>query len=210
MSFHHIFSIPPLHFNEHHVFKGQVLTVPKKQCSIFMGPSGIGKSTLFRAIQTHALKSGLKVIMMTQKDQLLPWSNTLDNVVFGAKVRGDSVPYDKARHMLKQVGLHGFENHYPHELSSGMRKRVALARTFMENADLILLDEPFETVDVETRKTLYALTKKLLKGKTLLMISHDFTDVSYLADHVFVLTGRPAVVEKMDGERQRSKKLNRN
>ncbi len=189
-------SIPPIFFKNRQILQGQVLSIAKGQCSVFVGPSGVGKSTLFQAI----LKATphLHTVSMKQPDQLLPWATALFNVILGAKLRGEPPAKDKARHMLKQVGLQGFENHLPHELSSGMRKRVALARTFMEKADIILLDEPFETLDMETRKNLYGLTHKLCTGKTLLLISHDLSDVSQFANQIYKLTGAPAMAEKQD------------
>lgn len=192
-------SIPPIFFKNHQVLQGQTLHIPKGQCTVFIGPSGVGKSTLFQAILKAT--SHLHCVSMKQPDQLLPWSTALCNVVLGAKLRGEAPPLDKARYMLKQVGLRGFENHLPHELSSGMRKRVALARTFMEKADIILLDEPFETLDMDTRKNLYGLTHKLCAGKTLLLISHDLSDVAQFANQVYKLTGAPAVAEKQDVEK---------
>ncbi len=198
MSFY-TFSIPSVSFDSHHVLKKQVLHIQQSHCTVFVGPSGVGKSTLFHSIVSNC-PLGLKIIYHSQRDLLLPWATALDNVLLGAKLRGSPLPYDAGLHMLKQVGLLGFEGHFPHQLSSGMRKRVALARTFMEPADIILLDEPFETLDVTTRKELYSLTHRLLKGKTLLMISHDKADVAHFADHIYVLKGSPAVAEKITAQ----------
>jgi ABC-type nitrate/sulfonate/bicarbonate transport system ATPase subunit len=178
-----------------------------------IGPSGSGKTTLFNIIaglqhpttgqvlidgQDVTGKIGLAGYML-QKDLLLPWRTVLDNVVLGLELQGVSIR--KARQIalpyLYQYGLGGFEKHYPSALSGGMRQRVALLRTLLCDSDLILLDEPFAALDIQTRAQMQEWLLQLWRdfGKTIFFITHDVDEALYLSDEVFILSNRPGTIK---------------
>src|SRR3954463_13347937 len=184
-----------------------------------VGPSGAGKSTLLNIIaQTEtasageivfdgtivssrdprALKPGVerRIGYVTQDDNLLPWRSTLDNVLFALEVQGrlNDETRARAQMLIRAVGLAGFEKYYPHELSGGMRKRTALIRTLVYDPPVILMDEPFASVDAQTRTQLQADLLKLwdLGRKTIIFVTHDITEAIALGDRALVLTRAPA------------------
>lgn len=165
----------------------------------FLGKSGIGKTTLLRCLSgLEANKpeflAGLKTSLLAQNDTLLPWATILENVTIGAKMRGEYIDHDQALDLLQQVGLCGYEKHYPMQLSIGMRQRVALARTLYEKADLVLLDEPFTALDTKIKHELYVLTKKLLAGKTVLIVTHDPLEALILCQQIYLLKAFPTTL----------------
>jgi NitT/TauT family transport system ATP-binding protein len=136
---------------------------------------------------------------MLQKDLLLPWRTALGNVMLGLEIRGVIAreARDKSRAMLDQLGLHGFVDHYPSTLSGGMRQRVALARTLVNEPAVLLLDEPFASLDFQNKLLIESDTAKLVRkgGRSLLLITHDVEEAVSLADQVIVLTKRPSEVK---------------
>jgi ABC-type nitrate/sulfonate/bicarbonate transport system ATPase subunit len=185
------------------------LEVPGRQFVSIVGPSGCGKSTLFNVIAglekptsgviltDGSIVSGANphITYMLQKDLLLDWRNVLDNVIIGAEILG--VPKGKARkealEWIDQFGLRGFENKYPYALSGGMRQRVALLRTLLTHREIMLLDEPFGSLDAQTR----AIMQEFLLGlwedldRTILLVTHDVEEALILGDEVYVMTARP-------------------
>lgn len=159
-----------------------------------MGASGSGKTTLLLFL---ARLSGKTVSYMAQTDLLLPWLTILDNVSLGALLRGEPQNQDKALEMLKAVGLGNYAQQYPHQLSVGMRQRVALARTLMEDRDLILMDEPFSALDTKTKTELQEYAVKTLQGKTILLVTHDVSDVIRLAEVIYILKGTPSKAHRV-------------
>jgi NitT/TauT family transport system ATP-binding protein len=184
-----------------------------------IGPSGAGKSTLLNIIaqiepatggeimfdgmlvvspEQKALRPGLgrRIGYVTQDDNLLPWRTTIENVLFPLEIQGvlDDTARARARELLEEVGLAGFERYYPHELSGGMRKRAALIRTLAYDPPMILMDEPFAAVDAQTRAQLQEDLLRLwsLKRKTILFVTHDITEAIALGDRALVLSQRPA------------------
>jgi NitT/TauT family transport system ATP-binding protein len=174
-----------------------------------IGPSGCGKSTLlnigsglYRPSQGDAYVDGERVTapnahvaFMLQKDLLLPWRSIIDNVTFGLEVQGRR-PGDRvarARELLEGFGLGEFAKYYPHQLSGGMRQRVALARTLAVDPTVLLLDEPFSAVDAQTRIVLQSDLARTLQraGKTALLITHDLTEAALMSDRVLVMSQRP-------------------
>jgi len=174
-----------------------------------IGPSGCGKSTLLNigaglqpATAGHAYVDGERVAgpnahvaFMLQKDLLLPWRTIAENVTLGVEIRGCE-PAERARRaraLLETFGLHGFAGHYPHQLSGGMRQRVALARTLAVDPTVLLLDEPFSAVDAQTRIVLQRDLAATLKRarKTALLITHDLLEAVTLSDRVLVMSARP-------------------
>jgi ABC-type nitrate/sulfonate/bicarbonate transport system ATPase subunit len=181
-----------------------------------VGPSGCGKSTLFNIVagleepdaggilrfegrSCHAADLLGRVSFMPQRDLLLPWRNVIDNAVLALEVEG--VPRKDARakalRMLPEFGLAGFESQYPHQLSGGMRQRVALMRTFLFERDLMLLDEPFGALDALTRAMMqrWLLDVWQKYRRTILFITHDVDETIFLGDRVLVMTARPGSVK---------------
>jgi len=174
-----------------------------------VGPTGCGKSTLLnvaagllapssgRALVHGAPLSGInaRAGYMFQSDALMPWRNTLDNVTAGLEFHGiakaDAVP--KAREWLTRVGLTGFEDRYPHQLSGGMRKRVALAQMLILDPEILLMDEPFSALDIQTRQLMENELLELWSAdrKSVLFITHDLEEAISLSDRVIVLSAGP-------------------
>jgi NitT/TauT family transport system ATP-binding protein len=179
---------------------------------VFLGPSGCGKSTilnivagLFPPTTGEALLRGLPITgpgpdrgMVFQSYSSYPWLTVLDNVAFGLQLRG--VPRAErekvARTWVKKVGLEGTEKKYPGQLSGGMRQRVAIARTLAVKPQIILMDEPFGALDVQTRLGMQNLINELweeIEG-TILFVTHDIAEAVYLADKIHVLSAAPGTI----------------
>ena len=197
---------------------GQVLnnlnfTVNKGEFVALLGPSGCGKSTLFNIISGLMKPLSGEIYLngkrlqgnigafgyMQQKDLLLKWRTVLRNVLIGPEIQGDSLDDAKteALELLTQLGLQGFENSYPMQLSGGMRQRVALVRTLLFKKDILLLDEPFGALDAMTRTVMQTILLDIWnKNKqTVLLITHDIEEALILADKIYVLTARPASIK---------------
>ncbi|GAB6053740.1 ATP-binding cassette domain-containing protein [Magnetospira thiophila] len=181
------------------------------QWTCLLGASGVGKSSLLRLIAGLETQTagetrlttgdGLplkgRMAYMAQSDLLLPWLSVLDNVALGERLRRgrlDTTARDKASHLLDRVGLGDHTQDLPGTLSGGMRQRVALARTLMEDKPLVLMDEPFASLDVLTRLKLQDLAAELLAGRTVLLVTHDPLEALRLGHEVRVLAGRPALL----------------
>lgn len=179
------------------------------KCTCLLGPSGCGKSTLIRILSgtttvayegdVHFQVNGKKeqpVAWMSQKDLLLPWLSVLDNIMLGAKLRGNvhEIVRSKAHQMLKSAGLETYADKYPAVLSGGMRQRVALLRTLMEERPIILMDEPFSALDTLTRLKLQDFSARRTRGKTVILVTHDPMEALRLGDRIVVLGGSPATV----------------
>ena len=195
---HYTFSIHNVCYQNKAVLAEQDIILPIKRWTCLMGESGKGKTTLLKTLLglLPGLKpNGSKVTMgyMAQNDLLLPWKTILENVTLGAQLRGQPPYLQQAKHLLEEVGLKAEINCYPYELSVGMRQRVSLVRTLMEEVELVLMDEPFSSVDLKIRQELHTLTQSLLKEKTILFVSHDLQEISALADQIMVLKKQPAV-----------------
>jgi len=175
-----------------------------------VGPSGCGKSTVLNLIAglMEPTEGTVKVFgeplrglnrrasYMFQQDALLPWKTVLDNVLLGLTFRGRDSAEGQAlgRDWVRRVGLSGFENAYPHQLSGGMRKRAAMAQSWIVDPDLILMDEPFGALDVHTRQRMESEILDLWagSGKTVLFITHDLEEAIALSDEVAVMSVGPA------------------
>jgi len=178
-----------------------------------VGPSGCGKSTLLRMASGLLQPTGGKVLLgdqpvegirsdvgfVTQDSNLYPWLTLAGNVEFALKVRG--VPAEeRARRVTEQlamVGLEGFENHYPHQLSGGMQKRGSIVRTLVYDPPVMLMDEPFGAVDAQTRMRLQAELLRIWESrrKTVLFITHDLAEAVTLSDYVVIMSRRPGRIK---------------
>ncbi|MCZ8148122.1 MAG: ATP-binding cassette domain-containing protein [Roseomonas sp.] len=180
------------------------LDVMGGRVTALLGPSGSGKSTLLRlaagllaAPGAVAADDGLplagRIAWMAQQDLLVPWRDALGNVLLGQHLRGERPDAGRARALLAAVGLTPADSgKMPAALSGGMRQRVALARTLMEDRPVVLMDEPFSAVDAPTRHRLQELAARLLAGRTVLLVTHDPLEALRLADRILVLQGSPA------------------
>jgi putative hydroxymethylpyrimidine transport system ATP-binding protein len=167
-----------------------------------LGPSGVGKSTILRLIAdlptgvafdggvraTDGAPLAGRIAYMAQSDLLFPWADVLGNVLVGARLRGETPDVARAREMITRVGLAGHETKRPRHLSGGERQRVALARTLMEDRPVVLLDEPFSALDARTRAEMQALAAELLRGRTVLLVTHDPAEAARLGHRIHVLT----------------------
>lgn len=208
--------VPAIHFKEVCLDFGGVFllenfscTIPAGKCTCLLGPSGCGKSTILGLISGRDLPytgeivfpSGVQAVdqisWMSQDDLLLPWLNVLDNVVLGAKLRNevDAIFVKKAEGLLEQAGLADVIYSYPSQLSGGMRQRVALLRTLLEERPVLLMDEPFSALDALTRMKLQDLAVRMIRGKTVLLVTHDPMEALRISDRIVVLGGSPVRVE---------------
>lgn len=194
---------------------GVSFDVPPGKITTVVGPSGCGKTTLLRLASgllpvsagtvayNGVAVTGLntRVGYVTQDSNLFPWLTTLGNVEFPLAVRG--VPAkerrEKAMDWLRLVGLDGFEDHYPSQLSGGMQKRVSIVRTLIYEPEVILLDEPFGALDAQTRMTLHHELLRLWQRhkRTMLFITHDLVEAITLSDQIIIMTRRPGRVKEI-------------
>jgi NitT/TauT family transport system ATP-binding protein len=199
---------------------GISLEVPRGRFVSIIGPSGCGKSTLFNIvgglvdgyegrvlIDGHTIdgspinRSLHDVGMVFQEESTFPWLTTIENVAFPLDVAGVAKPkrLERARSLLRLVGLEGFEDRYPAELSGGMRQRTAIARTLAFEPKLLLMDEPFGALDEQTRLLLGDQVLRIHREleQTSLLITHSITEAVQLSDQVVVMTYRPGRVKRV-------------
>jgi ABC-type nitrate/sulfonate/bicarbonate transport system ATPase subunit len=189
-------------------------SVSAREFAAILGPSGCGKSTLLNMVagfdaptRGRVLFKGQPVAgpsperaVVFQEAALFPWYSVVDNMAFGPRTQG--VPAARYRPRLatlvEQVGLQGFETHYPAELSGGMRQRVALARVLMLEPEVLLMDEPFGSLDAQTRSLMQELLLAVWERDhhTVLFVTHDIEEALLLADSVLVMTARPGRITK--------------
>jgi ABC-type nitrate/sulfonate/bicarbonate transport system ATPase subunit len=199
-------------FNALEVLDNVNLTVAPGEFVSILGPSGAGKSTLFQ-ILTGATRQGSgsigfdgtelkdpagKFAFMPQRDALMPWRRVIDNATLGLEVQGVSrrEAYRRVEPLFEQFGLAGFEHRYPSQLSGGMRQRVALLRTVVQDRQMLLLDEPFGALDALTRTSMQQWLERMWEHHrwTALLITHDVREAVFLSDRIYVLSARPARV----------------
>lgn len=189
------------------------MSVARGEFIAIVGPTGCGKSTTLNLI-TGLLKPTVgdvevmgrkvegidpRIGFVFQADAVFPWRNVLENVAAGPIFRGTArrQAHELALQWIERVGLKGFAQHYPHQLSGGMRKRVALAQTFINRPEIMLMDEPFSALDMQTRTLMQDELLRLWSGTggSVVFVTHDIEEAIALADRVFVLSARPATLK---------------
>jgi NitT/TauT family transport system ATP-binding protein len=193
------------------------LAVRHQEILCIVGPSGCGKTTLLRCIagltdisDGKLLVNGKSVLgppegvaMVFQHFGLLPWKTVYDNAAFGLTIAGAPAAQVKERvqHYLDMVGLTGFEDHYPYQLSGGMQQRVGLVRALAINPSILLMDEPFAALDAQTREILQEELLQLMQRpeerKTMVFITHSIDEAILLGDRVAIMTARPGRIKEM-------------
>jgi NitT/TauT family transport system ATP-binding protein len=196
-------------------FRNVELNVKSNEVLCIVGPSGCGKTTLLRCIGgllapssgqvlidgqiVHSPRPGVAIVF--QHFGLLPWKTVVDNVAFGLKIAGVSRQQlaERVEHYIRLVGLAGFENQYPYQLSGGMQQRVGLARALATHPEILLMDEPFASVDAQTREVLQEELLRLheRERKTMVFITHSIDEALVLGDRVAVMATRPGRVKEV-------------
>lgn len=197
------------------VFDGISLEVRPSEFICLVGPSGCGKTTILRILNglipydsgeifldgKSVIKPGDDKGFVFQDASLLPWRTVTDNIILGLEIQGvdKRKARERAQEYIALVGLKGFENHYPYELSGGMQQRVNLARALIVDPEILLMDEPFASLDAQTREIMQAeLLKMWLKTKkTVIFVTHQIDEAIYLADRVVVFSARPTKVREI-------------
>jgi NitT/TauT family transport system ATP-binding protein len=207
------------HFNERtqrtlRVLDGIDLQVGEGELVSIVGPSGCGKTTFLNAVDgllrvtSGEIRLDGRVVdrpgpdraFVFQHDSLFPWRTVLQNVSYGLELQGrlgKAEIRERAQRLIELVGLKGFEQHYPHELSGGMRQRVNIARALVVEPELLLLDEPFAALDAQTREFMqFELMKILARARaTALFITHQISEAIFLSNRIVVFSARPARIK---------------
>ncbi|MFI3273369.1 ABC transporter ATP-binding protein [Vibrio sp.] len=194
--------------SEHATLSGLSLSLKAGKWTVLLGRSGCGKTTVLRYLAgllddkvewqgTLATSDELpltnRIAYMAQQDLLLPWLSVIDNVCLSYRFQDSADKHkNQALELLTSVGLADYADAMPDQLSGGMRQRVALARTLMQDKPVVLMDEPFSALDAVTRHKLQTLACELLRDKTVVLITHDPQEAVRLADNLYVLQGTPA------------------
>ncbi|MEM1074673.1 MAG: ABC transporter ATP-binding protein [Pseudomonadota bacterium] len=206
----------------HKIYGGSVtalkdinLSFKRGALTSLLGPSGCGKTTLLKIIAglLEPTEGGVDVngapvtgpgperAFVFQDFALMPWASVLRNAAFGLELQGvgKAEREDRARHYVHEVGLAGFEDKFPHELSGGMRQRVGLARALAVDADVLLMDEPFSAVDEQTRRKFQEDLIRLreIEKKTFILVTHSIEEAVYLSDSIVMLSPRPGRLNRI-------------
>jgi len=213
--------------------EGVSLSMKEHEFIAMVGPSGCGKSTFMKLcsglrrpskgqviVEGREVSGPLKIVGMAfQNATLLPWRTTLDNVLlpleivqpYRATFKQKKAEYaERARALLRSVGLDGYEQRFPWELSGGMQQRVSICRALVHEPKLLLLDEPFAALDAFTREELWCILRDLwtLKRFTVVLVTHDLREATFLADTVYVMSKRPGrILAKRDIDIPRPREL---
>ncbi len=191
------------------------LTIETGEFVSLVGPSGCGKTTLLRIIEGFenptggTIKDDGEIVtepsnergFIFQNYSLYPWLNVIDNVIFGLGINGKPEKESKKRAMeyLESVGLEDFAKRYPHELSGGMKQRVAIIRSLINDSKSLLMDETFSALDIQTKHKLQNQIHKICKeqNKTIIFVTHDIDEAVFLSDKIVVLSRRPGTIKKI-------------
>jgi NitT/TauT family transport system ATP-binding protein len=195
--------------------EGATISLKHGETLALLGPSGCGKSTLLMMIagllepssgsvvieseEVHGTRPDLGVVF--QRDLLLDWKTVLGNVMLPFELAGESCEphFERAHALLDRVGLKGFEDKRPYELSGGMRQRVAICRALIQNPNILLLDEPFAALDAFTREQMQLDVQRLSvdKPRTTILVTHEIPEAVFMADKVAVMTARPSRIHEL-------------
>jgi NitT/TauT family transport system ATP-binding protein len=179
------------------------ITVNPGEVVVLVGPSGCGKTTILNLLSGHIdptsgiIKRAGIIRTVYQRDGLFPWLTVAENIAMGLRETRETAQHQKElAELIALIHLEGFENHYPHQLSGGMRQRVELARVLAGDSDILLMDEPFSALDYQTRLRMRRELVRLLekRPRTVVFVTHDIEEASQLADRVLVLSTRPAMI----------------
>ncbi|HEY4935402.1 MAG TPA: ABC transporter ATP-binding protein [Puia sp.] len=182
------------------------LEVNPGEIVVLVGPSGCGKTTILNILSGYIKPASGSVIRegiirtVYQQDGLFPWLTVSENISLGLRsVKDASLHKTEMLELIELIHLEGFENHYPHQLSGGMRQRVELARVLAGDSDILLMDEPFSALDYQTRLRMRQELVRLLekRPRTVVFVTHDIEEAAQLADRVLVLSNRPATVSRV-------------
>ena len=194
---------------------GLTLEVARGEFVSIVGPSGCGKSTFLSVLLgllkpdkgeiqlngKHIVGPGQERAMVFQEFGLLPWRTVLANVELGLELKGVAADTrrKRARELIQLVGLTAFENHYPHELSGGMKQRVGLARALVTEPEVLLMDEPFAALDAQTRDLMQAELLQIWDRakKTVIFVTHSIEEAAYLSDRVVIMSARPGRIKEV-------------
>ena len=211
-----------------HALDGVSFIARPREFLCIVGPSGCGKTTLLKAIAGLVAPTSGEIVfrdepppdrprnaVVFQEHGLFPWMSVLDNVAFGLEMRGVSrrERREQARAFVVQVGLETFAHSYPHELSVGMRQRAGIARAFLADPQILLMDEPLGSVDAQTRRVLQEELLRIWRQhqKLVVYVTHDIEEAVLLGDRVLVMTGRPGRIrEEVPVTLGRPRGVNRN
>ena len=198
-----------LEFKGKKLFENLNFDILENRSTALLGTSGVGKSTLLRCIADLekenitsgkiTLKEGTNIAWLSQENSLFPWLSILDNVQLYHHLKGTKTKQtlQKAKELLNQVNMSAHQNKKTYELSGGQKQRIALARTLMQEANLILMDEPFSALDAITKIQLQDLTCELLKNKTVVLVTHDPQEAIKLANHIYIFKNQPIIIEEV-------------
>jgi len=183
------------------VLDGVSFTASEGEFVCILGESGCGKTTILKIIaglesfdEGRVEFKGGRIGFVFQDDRLLPWRSVRENILFALKAF--KMREEKLNELIEFVGLKGFENYYPKQLSGGMRQRVGIARALAIEPDLLLMDEPFANLDARTRERMQEELLRLVIGKTVVFVTHSIEEAAFLADKIVILSPRPAKVLK--------------
>lgn len=191
------------------LFENLNFNILENTSSAILGSSGVGKSTLLRSIANLevenisrgqiVLKKGTNIAWLSQENSLYPWLSILDNVQLYNHLKGNksAQTLKKAKELLEKVNMIDHLDKKTYELSGGQKQRVALARTLMQDANLILMDEPFSALDAITKIQLQELTCQLLKDKTVVLVTHDPGEAIKLTNHIYILEDQPVKISEV-------------
>ncbi|WP_202318827.1 ABC transporter ATP-binding protein [Archaeoglobus neptunius] len=181
------------------VLNGVSFLVEEGEFICLLGESGCGKTTILKIIAgleeadegNIIFEGGSRIGFVFQDDRLLPWRTVYGNILFALKAAGTG---GSVEDIINLVGLRGFENYYPKQLSGGMKQKVGIARALAVNPDVLLMDEPFASLDARTRERMQEELLKIVSGKSVIFVTHSIDEAIYLADKIVVLSPRPSRV----------------